>query len=349
MSSFVRCVALVFVGAVLLVWPGKDAAAGEQNAFTVQSLEIPGGAGGIGFDDLRFCRHLEKLLVPAGGTGRLDLLDPESGRIEAVEGFGSAGAEVRTRHSHDEGTTSADCSNTWLFAIDHDGRKLEVVDPTSRRIVASTALRGDPDYVRWVEPQSEIWVTEPRSEQIEAFRVSAGGSRLTAKAVISVPGGPESLVIDESHNRAYSNLWHDRTVVLSLTEHSIVQYWVNGCRGSRGLALDSRKGLLFVGCSEGGAAVLSTADGSILDTQSGGSGVDIVAYDESLRRLYVPSSRAGTMSVFSVSGAGELRRVAIVQTTAGAHCVAVDGWHQAWVCDPAHGRLLRVRARPVGR
>ena len=50
-------------------------------------LVLPGGEGGIGFDDLWFSAELHRVLVPAGRTGRLDLIDPTTRAIEAVGGF----------------------------------------------------------------------------------------------------------------------------------------------------------------------------------------------------------------------------------------------------------------------
>jgi hypothetical protein len=42
------------------------------------ALPMPGGQAGIGFDDLRFSPELGRVVVPAGRTGRVDLVDPRS-------------------------------------------------------------------------------------------------------------------------------------------------------------------------------------------------------------------------------------------------------------------------------
>ena len=47
-----------------------------------------------------------------------------------------------------------------------------VVDPATRRIVAREKLGGTPDYVRWVAPLREIWVTEPGAKAIEMWRLT---------------------------------------------------------------------------------------------------------------------------------------------------------------------------------
>ena len=50
-------------------------------------LALPGGANGIGFDDLMFVPSLHRVLAPAGRTGKLDLIDPKTQKIESVTGF----------------------------------------------------------------------------------------------------------------------------------------------------------------------------------------------------------------------------------------------------------------------
>ncbi len=331
-------------GAGLVAQP--PAAAPEElpaAAFAARPVAIPGGEGGVGFDDLGFSAALGKVLVPAGRTGDLDLVDPASGEVVAIPGFGSAPEGVQGAHGHGEGTTSADFGRGLLFAVDHGSRKLDVVDPAERAIVASAPLAGEPDYVRWVELEGEIWVTEPGAEQIEVFRLPAGPAPTPARvATISVPGGPESLVIDTARGRGYTNLWTGTTVAIDLGKREPAARWPNGCEGSRGLALDARRGFLFVGCAEGKASVLDLGhDGAVLDALADGSGVDIIAFDAARSLLYLPGGRSATMAVLRVSDAGKLTLAATAETAPRAHCVTVDDRGQAWVCDPGGGRLLR--------
>lgn len=164
-------------------------------------LALPGGEGGIGFDDLRFSPDLHRILVPAGRTGRLDLVDLDARTVESIEGFSQSASRER---GHGEGTTSADAGGGFVFAIDRTARTLVVVDPRARRVVARTRLDGAPDYVRWVAPAHEVWVTEPAREAIEVFRFQAGASPpLTRTGNIRVPAGPcdegKAVALDAEH------------------------------------------------------------------------------------------------------------------------------------------------------
>ncbi|HKA87937.1 MAG TPA: hypothetical protein VKE22_09740 [Haliangiales bacterium] len=303
-------------------------------------VAVPDGAPGIGFDDLRFAPELRRVVVPAGRTGNLVLIDPGTREVTAIPGFSH---DPSYGGGHGAGTTSADEGGGLLYAIDRNTKELHVVDPAKGAIVASANLAAGPDYVRYVAARREVWVTEPNAGQIEIFSLPAGGAPSpTRVATVAVPNGPESLVVDVARRRAYTHRWDDRTHAIDLASRAIVATWSNGCAGSRGIALDETRGFLFVGCDEGKAVVLDvTQDGRKLASLSPGvEGVDVIAYNPSLRHLYLPGEGTRTMAILGVSAAGELGTLAIVPTARGAHCVTEDDRGGAWVCSPEDGKLL---------
>jgi DNA-binding beta-propeller fold protein YncE len=306
-------------------------------------VTLPGGSGGIGFDDLRFSDDLHQLIVPAGRTGRLDLVDPATGTIESIAGFTRAEPPAR---GHEQGTTSADAGEGTAFAIDRTERTLAAVDPRAKRIVARARLGGGPDYVRWVGgPAHEVWVTEPGRKAIEIFRFDRGSPpRLTSAGTISVPDGPESLVVEPAGHHAYTNSFHGETVSIDVDSHSVTARWPNHCRGARGLALDASRGLLFVGCDEGKAVALDIAHGgSKVGEARTGEGVDVVAYSPRVGHLYVPAADRSNLTVISVGSRGELQALGTLATAPDAHCAAADDRGNVYVCDPKNGRLLVLR------
>src|SRR5262249_22622799 len=127
-------------------------------------LALPGGDGGIGFDDMMFAPALGRVLAPAGRTGKLDLIDPATGKIESIAGFSS---DDKFGGGHGEGTTSADAGGGLIFASDRGRTEVAIIDAKSQKILGHQKLAGGPDYVRWVEPKKEVWVTEPGKKQIE--------------------------------------------------------------------------------------------------------------------------------------------------------------------------------------
>jgi hypothetical protein len=309
---------------------------------TAEPLPLPGGEGGIGLDDLTFVASLGQVVVPAGRTGRLVLFDPESRKSREIGGFKTAAA---AEGGHGAGPTSVDEGQGYLFAIDRTGLRLEVVDPAEGKIVAGAPLAGSPDYVRYVATTNEVWVTEPDKDGIEIFSLSAAKPPVPAhKGFLAIPGGPESLVIDNGAKVGYANLWKNSTVLIDLAGAKVIRTLPNGCVGSRGLALDARHGLLFVGCAEGGADLLDLGHkGAIRDRFRFGAGTDIVAYNPSLRHLYVPASKTGQMAIVGLTKDGDLKLLGTAATAVGAHCVVADDHRQAWVCDPKGGRVLVVK------
>ncbi|MEP6864793.1 MAG: hypothetical protein ABJE66_29505 [Deltaproteobacteria bacterium] len=325
-------------GAALLVCVGATVSADNSIAKPTK-LALPGAEGGVGFDDLLWAPSLHRVLAPAGRTGKLDLIDPKTLKVESVTGF-STDAD-KFAGGHGEGTTSADTGGGMVFASDRSRREVEVVDPKAMKIVRSVKLAGGPDYVRWVEPAHEVWITEPNKKQIEFFAFDAG--KLAHKGAIDVPGGPESLVIDVARGRAYTHTWDDATVAVDIASHKEVARWKNGCKQSRGIALDATRALLFVGCDEGKAIALDLAhDGKQVGSADTGKGVDIIAYDPTLAHLYVPGGDSATLTVIGVATRGKLSVLGSIAVAGDSHCVAVDDEKHAYVCDPKGGALFVV-------
>jgi hypothetical protein len=302
-------------------------------------IPLPDGAGGIGFDDLGFAPGLHRVLAPAGGTGNLDLVDPDTRAVTAIPGFSKSSGGA----GHGNGTTSADEGGGFLFASDRDTRTVNVVDPVKRMIVASAPLAAGPDYVRFVAATHELWVTEPNAKQIEVFSLPPSGTpQPVSVATIGLDDGPESLVIDATRKRAYTHEWGSKSHAVDLLSHRVVATWENGCAGSRGIGLDEKKGFLFAGCDEGKAVVLDVDhDGRVLGSlNTGVNGVDIIAYNSSLGHLYLPGESSGTLAILAVSSSGALSPLAVARAGVGSHCAAADDRGNVWVCDPEHGQLL---------
>ncbi len=301
-------------------------------------LPITGGAGGIGFDDLGFSRELHKVIIPSGRLGKIVLIDPASKAVEEIGGFSS---QSDFAGGHGEGVTSADVGRGSIFATDRDEKTLDLVDPGSKRILAQTKLAAGPDYVRFVAATNEVWVTEPHTSEIEIFSLPQQGFPVpNHAATIAIPGGPESLIIDDAHGRAYTNLWSNASLAIDLHSRAIVARWGNGCHGSRGIALDVGRGFLFVGCEEGKLEVLDSKDGHRLGEAVSGKGVDIIAYAPKLHHAYLPGGDSATMAVVEVSANGKLKILGTVATATDSHCVTADDLGNAYICDPGKGRIL---------
>jgi hypothetical protein len=304
-------------------------------------VPIPGGAAGIGLDDLRYSVSLGRVLAPAGRTGALALVDPGSGVVSMITGFSASSAYDG---SHDFGPTSADSGRGLLFVTDRTSGKLSIVDPTTRAIGGSLTLAASPDYVRYVEATDELWISEPSASQIEIVSLSKGPMPAPSHAAsIGVENGPESLVIDQRAGRAFTHRWQSSTVVLDVRTRAIVAEWPNGCAASRGLAVDEARGFFFAGCLEGTLSVLDARNGGhVLSSLARGAGFDVIGYSPSLGHMYLAGSACACLVVVGVGATGQLSFLGRFDATSSAHCAAADDRGHAWVCDPDGGQLWRV-------
>ncbi|MGH8414292.1 MAG: hypothetical protein ACRESX_06155 [Gammaproteobacteria bacterium] len=305
-------------------------------------IHIPGGDHGIGFDDIGYFPQLGKISIPAGQTGNLVLIDPETGAITNT--FEVTGPEMAV-HGRDAGTSSAAYGDGYIFASDHGQTEVVVLDARNGKVLTRVKLASGPDYVHYLESRHELWVTEPRAQQIQVFSVAPGPTpAVTPRTSIHVAGGPEALVFDTALDRGYTNLWKAKTAVIDLKTYKIVSEWTDSCEGPRGLALDAAKGFLFVGCTEGKVAVLDVNhDGKVLADATSGAGIDIISYNPKSRHLYVPGARSASMTIFKVAPSGALHALAMYRTAKGAHCVTDDGKGTAFVCDPHAGAILEIK------
>ncbi len=152
--------------------------AGCASSPSGQRVSLPEGGTGIGFDDLRYSATLHRVLVPAGRTGTLDLVDPDTLSVTSIGGFGKVASYSG---SHDDGPTSVDEGNGVLYVTDRTTGQLDVVDPAAGRVIASVALGSGPDYVRYVQTTNELWVTTGSGTRASAFSMRPA-SRPCARA-----------------------------------------------------------------------------------------------------------------------------------------------------------------------
>lgn len=302
-------------------------------------VPISSHGGPLGFDDMGYAPALHRILVPAAQSGALALIDPRDQHVTEWRHVVPPGPAAG---HHDAGTTSAVMGDGLMFVSDHSDQAVVALDPHTHRSVARAHLASGPDYVRYVAPLHQVWVTEPEASQIERFAVH-GGAHPSLKRVgaISVPGGPEALVVDAAHGVAYTNQWKDHTLQISLHHPRVVASWPNTCEGSRGLALAPSHGLLFVGCKEGKVVALDPAHGGkVVAHAAVGAGVDIIAWNAHLSHLYAPGAKAATLSVVALGPGPTLHVAATVPAAPHAHCVATDGRDHAYVCDPPKGAVI---------
>jgi hypothetical protein len=184
-----------------------------------------------------------------------------------------------------------------------------------------------------------VWVTQPDNARIEVFSFS--NAVLKHRGFLAIPGGPEALIIDQDQQKAYTNLWKGVTVAIDFKNQRL-ESWSNGCFSSHGIALDDKRGFLFIGCSEGRIVVLDTKhNGKVLGAlEAGGTGIDVIGYNAGLSHVYLAAGQSAKLSIVEVSDKGVPELLGVMDTVKSAHCVTGDNADGIWVCDPNGGRIL---------
>ena len=103
----------------------------------------------------------------------------------------------------------------------------------------------------------------------------------------------------------------------------IRRYGLPGCSSSHSVVIDAAERAAYVGCQHNARLVrLDLRSGRVTGSGGVGIGVDVLALDPGLHRLYV-ASESGVVSVYDVRK-GRLNRVAQAFLHLNAHVVAVD-------------------------
>jgi DNA-binding beta-propeller fold protein YncE len=218
------------------------------------------------------------------------------------------------------------------------------IDLSTNNVVGSIPLKTAADYIRYVSATGELWVTEKNLNQIEIFSVSEDNPpSVQSTGNISVPNGPEGLVIDDARGLAFTNRPNQSlTDVIQVMTHTVIGQWGNGCTSAKGMAVDENEGYLFVACNEGKLVAMDISNGGYqITSQNYGGDLDFVAYNPKLHHVYLPSSASGIVAIFQFNKSS-LLLLGTADTAIKSKCVTADDFNNIWVCDPNNGQVFFI-------
>ena len=306
---------------------------------TVTPIALPPGTGPVVMDYLATSDHGARIWVPAGNTGKVDVIDAASGKVTAIDGF-----ETAQRQGRLVGPSSASAGHGVVYVGNRANYNVCAIVEKSLAKTGCMVLPSSPDGVAWVAATKEVWVTTPRDQSLTLLNAANPGS-LQYAARIALPGEPEGYAVDDAKGFFYTNLEDkDRTLVLDVKTRKIVATWNPGCgeNGPRGLAIDSARGQLYVACTDK-VKTLSTRDGSVLGEVLAGAGIDNIDYRKATKTIYIASGKTGTLTLATADDKGRLSVSATAQTAKGARVVVAGLRGAAYVADSQGGRILMVK------
>jgi hypothetical protein len=305
---------------------GSDSSPLDPAAHVVR---LPGAAQEIDFDDIVYSRQLERIIVPARRSG-VYLVDPRSGAAKRIGRPGDA--------------DSADEGDGLIFVVNRDQKRVTALDARSGSTVFTFEIGGSPDYVRYVAPTHELWVTEPGASPsgIEVFALRDPPSVTpTRVGFVPVPDGPEALTIATRSDRAYTHAGDD-LVAIAISSHAISERWPTGCDGTHGFPqIDERARLALASCaSDGRVSLLRTDTGEQLGRYAVGGDESLPAFSAKTGHFYARGDPGTRLTTLAATKHG-LRPVTDVAVPRAGHCLTADDQGHYWTCDATRGRLLR--------
>ena len=294
-------------------------------------------------DYLAFDHARQRVWVPAGNTGSVDVIDAKTSSIARVVGFPTAEVE-RHGKKRTVGPSAVTLGMGAVYVGNRADSTICVVDPEALSKGACVALDSSPDGVAHVAKTREVWVTTPRDRSLRILDVASPGAP-ALKGKVALPGEPEGYAVDDARGVFFTNLEDaDKTLVIDLEKRTVVSTWEPGCGegGPKGLALDHAASVLFVACSDHVNVVDIAHDGALLSKFDAGAGVDNIDYVEARHELFVAAGKAAKLVIARFTAPGTLAPVATVPTAEGARNAVGGDDGVAWIPDSAEGKVLSV-------
>ncbi len=311
------------------------------HALTFQDVALPNAAAPASVDYIAYESVRDRVWVPVGNTGSVDVFDIAARRFSVVAGFRTAERDMRGR-KRTVGPSAVSIGNGVAYVGNRATREVCVVDTNTLQEGHCFTLPAETDGVVYVAGAKEVWVTMPRSHAIAVLDASVPET-LKMKSTIAFDGAPEGYAVDESRGLFFTNLEDvNKTVVVDVSTHQLAATWTLDCgsEGPRGLAVDQVHAFVYVACTDHVVVLDGARNGSQVAAIDTGAGVDNIDWVQSRRLLYVAAAKAAKFTIARIDANGYPTVVAAGATVLGARNGVADAKGNAYVTDAVHARLL---------
>lgn len=318
---------LAVAGGAAALWRDVGATDGALPVRFVRDVPLTGGATRFDYASVDPRRHL--LWLAHMGDGAVEAFDTRTDRVRATIAI-APNASVR---GIVVGRDKVYASAQGLGAV-------VVLDAGSGKRIA-TIPAGDVDGIAYDTNAQRIFVSDESGARDVVIDAR------TDRAIGQIPLGGEAgnTQYDPVSRHVFVGVQtRDELAELDpLALKVLHRYRLSGCRSSHSVAIDSTERAAYVGCQLNARLVrLDLRTGRVTASGGVGIGIDVLALDPALHRLYV-GSESGIVSVYDVASGG-LRRVAQAFLATNAHVIAVNAaTHRVYV------PLQNVAGRPVLR
>ena len=292
-----------------------SARAAAQGTWKVENTFHIGGEGGMDYITVDAQNH--RLYVPR--STHTMVIDADSGKtIADIPG-----------QKHNHGVAIAPEAGRG-FITDGAG-SVVIFDLKTNAVLGTLKARPDADGIIYDKATGLVLVSCGDDGTLVTIKADVDPKTGSIDAPIDLGGKPEFLAADGA-GKVYVNLEDkDQIAVVDLKARKVLAHWPVAPGGSPvGLAIDSAKHRLFVGCRKPQKMiVMSTDDGKVLADLPIGAGVDATKFDG---QQAFASSRDGKMSVVGETSPGKFEIVQTVTTAVGAKTMDIDSAaHKAYL------------------
>jgi hypothetical protein len=276
-----------------------------------------------------------------GGEGGWDYItaDPETHRIYVTRSThtmvidGESGKVIADvpgqKRSH--GVALAPAAGRGFITDGGGDGAIVVFDLKTNAVLGSIPALPDADGIIYDEGTNRVLATSGDKNALITLAPDIDPKNGSIEPPIDLGGSPEFLAAD-GKGKAYVNLVDKSLVaVVDLKQRKVIARWPVAPGGTPvGMAMDTKKRLLFVGCRNPQKLIVMNADdGKILADLPISAGVDATKFDGSQA---FASCRDGKLHVAGETAPGKWEIVQTVATPEGARTMTVDtGTHTLYL------------------
>jgi hypothetical protein len=329
-----------------------------SSQFTIKPLPLPGAHGLVTLDYFSYDKTTQSLWVPASNTGSVDVIDTKTDRIKRAKGFPVAQVQILGQ-VRTVGPSSIAIGEGVAYVGSRADSRICVVDARTlkqRGCIAfaprSAGLAAAPDGLIYIAATKELWATSgappigvPAADRSIQILAASPPAQLAPAGKIPLPGSAEGYAVDNLHGHFYTNLEETgQTVAIDVRKRAVLSTW-KSCDDPSGVAVDSKRGFVFVACVDHVIVLDAGHDGRVTGSIPTGAGVDNIDYSDETGLLYVAAAEAAQLTIARVDDGGVPSPMAVVKTRNGARSVVAGPSGTAYLIDPLGGRMLKVEPK----
>ena len=305
------------------------------------AFALPGATGPVSLDYIAYESSRNRVWVPVGDTGSVDVFDIASSTFARVDGFKTAPRELRGK-TRMLGPSAVAIGDGFAYVGDRASNEVCPIDLATLKLGRCLRLKSPTDGVAFVGSTHEVWVTTPHDHSIAVLDASKPGA-LAPKTSIRFDGSPEGFAVDGERGVFFTNLEDEnKTVLVDIGTHKpIASVGLDcGSDGPRGVAVDTRRDFVFVACTDHITILGAGRARAKLGTIDTGAGVDNIDWLKDKDLLYVAAAKAAKLTIAHIDDKGQATLVATPASVQGARNAVADANGNAYVAEPGGARIL---------